>query len=117
MGFDCETPSTVYEKMPLEMSPKVNVAVPELVAEKERNLDAFVADVSARIARALVEAGPYEDEAKAMVDTWSRSYFRAPGLRILYVEAIGWRPVQKVLAVAIALAAAVLAFIFLVRLV
>jgi len=39
------------------------------------------------------------------------------GLRILYVEAIGWRPVQKVLAVAIALAAAVLALIFLVRLV
>ncbi len=39
------------------------------------------------------------------------------GLRILYVEAIGWRPVQKVLAVAIVIAAAVLAFIFLARIV
>lgn len=37
------------------------------------------------------------------------------GLRILYVETVGWRPVQKLAAVAIAIAAAVLAFIFLVR--
>ena len=37
------------------------------------------------------------------------------GLRILYIESVGWRPVQKVLAFAIAIAAALLAFVFLAR--
>ena len=40
---------------------------------------------SLRIQAALVRAGLYEDEAKAMVDTWKVSYFKTPGLRILYV--------------------------------
>lgn len=39
------------------------------------------------------------------------------GLRILYIENVAWRPVQKVLAVGMAAAAAVLALVFLVRLI
>jgi len=37
------------------------------------------------------------------------------GLRILYLETIAWRPVQKIAAAAIGAAAVLLAFIFLVR--
>jgi fumarate reductase subunit D len=37
------------------------------------------------------------------------------GLRILIVENIGWKPTQKVLAAAAAIVAAVLAFVFLLR--
>jgi len=37
------------------------------------------------------------------------------GLRILYIENFGWRPVQKIAAAAIGAAAVLLAFIFLVR--
>lgn len=37
------------------------------------------------------------------------------GLRILYIETVGWRPVQRLAAICIAIAAAVVAFIFLVR--
>jgi hypothetical protein len=34
---------------------------------------------------ALVESGLYRDEAVAMVRTWNKSYFRTPGLRVLYL--------------------------------
>lgn len=61
-----------------------------LVGEKERDLDTFVREASTLIARSLVEAGLYPDEARAMVDTWSKSYFRTPGLRVLYVVPRAW---------------------------
>ncbi len=57
---------------------------------KEIDLDAYVADASDQIAAALIESGLFEDEAIAMVDTWSRSYFRTPGLRLLYVVPRSW---------------------------
>lgn len=57
---------------------------------KERSVDAYVADASAQIQRALEATGLYPDEARAMVDTWSRSYFRTPGLRMLYVVPPSW---------------------------
>ena len=37
------------------------------------------------------------------------------GLRILVIENLGWRPIQKFVAAAIAVAAALLAFLFLLR--
>lgn len=65
--------------------------VAELPSPKERQpLDAYVAEASDRLAAALVASGLYEDEAIAMVDTWSRSYFRTPGLRVLYVVPRAW---------------------------
>lgn len=39
---------------------------------------------------ALVASGLYQDEAQAMVDTWTRSYFQTPGLRVLYVAPRAW---------------------------
>lgn len=33
----------------------------------------------------LVNAGLYEDEAKAMLNTWQESYFKRPGLRVFWI--------------------------------
>lgn len=37
------------------------------------------------IENALVQEGLFRDEAKAMVNTWEKSYFQTPGPRVLYV--------------------------------
>jgi hypothetical protein len=37
------------------------------------------------VAASLVAAGLYPKEARAMVNTWEKSYFRAEGLRLLYI--------------------------------
>jgi hypothetical protein len=41
--------------------------------------------VQKAVEAALVKAGLYAKEARAMVNTWERSYFRTDGLRVLYV--------------------------------
>lgn len=46
---------------------------------------AFVSSLKTRLAGRLVEDGLYTDEAVAMVDTWERSYFLTPGVRLLYL--------------------------------
>ena len=38
-----------------------------------------------QVAEALMAAGLYEKEAWAMVNSWEKSYFRTPGLRILFI--------------------------------
>jgi len=53
-------------------------------------VDEYVADASKRVAAALQKTGLNADEARAMVDTWSKSYFRSQGLRILYVVPRAW---------------------------
>lgn len=40
--------------------------------------------------RALVEAGLFDDEAEAMLETWRESYFNTPGLRVLYLVPNEW---------------------------
>jgi hypothetical protein len=45
----------------------------------------FVAMLKAKLAVNLVNDGLFTDEALAMVDTWERSYFLTPGVRILYL--------------------------------
>jgi len=65
-----------------------NILAP--AAGKERNVDTFVADASNQIAAALVKSGLTVEESRAMVDTWSRSYFRTPGLRLLYIVPRVW---------------------------
>jgi len=57
---------------------------------KEFDVDAYVANASASVEEALVESGLYEDEARAMVNTWQRSYFLTPGMRLLYVVPRSW---------------------------
>lgn len=51
----------------------------------EQPLDAFVAALSDALEATLVAEGLYTDEARAMVHTWQRSYFRTPGTRVLYL--------------------------------
>ena len=38
----------------------------------------------------MIETGLYPDEARAMIETWTISYFRTPGLRVLYVVPRAW---------------------------
>ncbi len=45
----------------------------------------FIAALKTRLAARLIEDGLYTDEAVAMVDTWERSYFLTPGVRLLYL--------------------------------
>ncbi len=59
-------------------------------AGKEHNVDQYVADASTQIAAALVKSGLTAEESRAMVNTWSRSYFRTLGLRILYIVPRVW---------------------------
>jgi hypothetical protein len=40
--------------------------------------------------QALIARGLFEDEAEAMLSTWEESYFRAPGLRLLYIVPQEW---------------------------
>jgi hypothetical protein len=64
--------------------------VPMPVGGKEHDLSVYVADAQTQIAQALAGTGLYPDEARAMVETWSRSYFQSFGLRILYVVPRAW---------------------------
>jgi hypothetical protein len=57
---------------------------------KEVNIDQYVVDASAAVAVELVKSGLNQDEARAMVDTWSRSYFRSFGTRLLYIAPRAW---------------------------
>ncbi|MCR9244747.1 MAG: hypothetical protein NXI31_06930 [bacterium] len=53
----------------------------EWIADRER----FARRVGAEVLRALVAAGLYADEARAMVATWSRSWFQSDGTRVIYL--------------------------------
>jgi len=57
---------------------------------KEHDLDVYVATARARIAEQLEASGLYADEAQAMVDTWSKSYFQSFGVRLLYIVPREW---------------------------
>jgi hypothetical protein len=57
---------------------------------KEHDLDIYVQTARARIAEQLEASGLYADEAQAMVDTWSKSYFQSFGVRLLYIVPREW---------------------------
>ncbi len=57
---------------------------------KEIDIDNYVEVASELLVTSLVETGLYRDEAVAMANTWSRSYFHQHGLRILYVVPRTW---------------------------
>ncbi|MEP6653401.1 MAG: hypothetical protein ABJA82_08590 [Myxococcales bacterium] len=64
--------------------------VPMPAGGKEHDLSVYVKNAQDRIAQAVQGTGLYADEARAMVETWSRSYFQSYGLRILYVVPRAW---------------------------
>jgi hypothetical protein len=47
-------------------------------------------ELRAALKAALIGAGLFEDEAEAQLETWRESYFRAPGLRVLYIVPPEW---------------------------
>jgi hypothetical protein len=49
-----------------------------------------VADLRRSMRRALIARGLFDDEADAMLATWDESYFRSPGLRVLYIVPQEW---------------------------
>lgn len=56
-----------------------------LSSSDERPLEAYVEALGGEITKALGEQGLFDDEAAAMVRTWSRQWFRTPGKRVLYL--------------------------------
>jgi hypothetical protein len=49
-----------------------------------------ISDLRTAMHRALVAAGLNSDEAAAMLETWSNSYFHTPGLRLFYLVPREW---------------------------
>jgi hypothetical protein len=64
--------------------------VPCPIAGKEHNLDVYVGQARTLIAQALERTGLTAEESQAMVNTWSNSYFKNEGLRVLYVVPRAW---------------------------
>ncbi len=50
-----------------------------------RDVDKVLGAVSMEVLHALTAAGLYEDEARAMVATWSQQWFASPGRRVLWI--------------------------------
>lgn len=55
-----------------------------------RPLKEFTRKIGDNLAARLVEAGLYPKEARAMVNTWSTSYFQSDGIRALFVMPQRW---------------------------
>lgn len=51
----------------------------------EADPERFARRVGAEVLQGLVAAGLYHDEARAMVATWSRSWFQSHGSRVIYL--------------------------------
>lgn len=51
----------------------------------EPDRERFARRVGAEVMRELTNAGLYPDEARAMVATWSRSWFQSDGSRVIYL--------------------------------
>lgn len=50
----------------------------------------YLNEAKDKVAAALAETGLFQDEARAMVETWSRSYFQSSGVRVLYTVPRKW---------------------------
>ncbi len=59
----------------------LNLASSPWIADREQ----FSRQVGANVLQALVKQGLFVDEARAMVATWSRSWFQKDGARIVYL--------------------------------
>ncbi len=67
------------------IDPGMSVDVVRTVGADSPSVDAMVASLAPELTKALAASGLFEDEARAMVETWKTSYFHTPGLRVLYV--------------------------------
>jgi hypothetical protein len=66
---------------------KVTISADELKSLRASHLPQgyFLAQAAFNLNSALRATGLYQDEAVAMTNTWKNSYFRNPGLRVLYI--------------------------------
>lgn len=53
-------------------------------------MEEYIKEAGRLLEISLMEAGLFQLEAKAMVNTWAKSYFRSAGLRVLYVVPRSW---------------------------
>lgn len=60
-------------------------AAPATLTAKLRPRELVVTELREAVARALEAHGLYGDEARAMIKTWSRTWFAAEGTRVIYV--------------------------------
>jgi hypothetical protein len=70
-------------------APSVELASVPLFKSDEYKSSA-ITELRAAMKRSLVLAGLADDEAAAMLETWSNSYFRTPGLRLFYLVPRDW---------------------------
>ena len=63
-------------------------AIPSM--KDARPLDTFVKAAGDDLAAHLTQSGLYAKEARAMVNTWTSSYFKTDGIRVLYVLPQEW---------------------------
>jgi hypothetical protein len=68
----------------------VKVVSSQVASPAFEAMDVYLGHATSQIAAALVQSGLYPDEAQAMVNTWKKSYFVTPGLRVLYVLPRAW---------------------------
>jgi hypothetical protein len=78
-----------YQYRPgLRPGEEVTGAIPSL--DQALPLDRFTRAVADELAARLTESGLFAKEARAMVNTWSTSYFRSDGIRVLFVLPQSW---------------------------
>jgi hypothetical protein len=79
----------VYRYVPA-LSPGATLTgvIPSLAEAKP--LGQFARDIANEMARQLTFSGLFAKEARAMVNTWTTSYFRTEGIRVLYVLPQTW---------------------------
>lgn len=70
---------------PLHQNHKFDFADPEA-----RQMDLYLIEAGVELEVELVKAGLYPLEARAMVDTWSSSYFKNFGARVLYIAPLSY---------------------------
>lgn len=65
------------------------VKTPSLFKPEEYSTDA-VTNLRTGMRKALIDAGLFEKEAEAMLDTWQQSYFQSAGLRLFFLVPRSW---------------------------
>jgi hypothetical protein len=88
------TPASATPQAPPPQAPSPQAQpplaeTPASFSENEYRLDG-VADLGRHMHRSLTTAGLFEDEAKALLDTWELSYFKSPGLRAFFLVPPDW---------------------------
>ncbi len=68
----------------------ITVGAPAPLNDQSPTSEQFIAHAGPALKLALVESGLNDDESQAMVDTWTRSYFKTDGTRILYIAPRPW---------------------------